>query len=295
MGSTNSRRKVERKIQEVTVLCGGTSNEREVSISSGENVKNILKSVGIKVKLVVWDGKKESLKEVTSPCVVMLHGEGGEDGKVQTYLEELGVKYTGSGPKSCEITFDKLETKKIFQKLGIKTPRTYNDNLEFPCVLKPRRGGSSIGTKICFRKDECVRNGNWIVEEYIDGREISVSVVELYSEIVVLPILEIIPTHTFYDYESKYSKRGAKLIAPAALTNQQKENIENSCKKVFSYLNMHDYARIDGIISRGEVYFLEVNAIPGMTKLSDLPASAKAGKFSMADILISAVESSLRR
>ncbi len=295
MGATNSGRKIEREIQKVTILCGGISDEREISIASGKNVKEVLENHGLECELLIWDGKKESLAQVKSPCVVMLHGKGGEDGIVQDYLERIGVKYTGSSSNACKITFDKLKTKEIFCKMGIKTPEIYESRKEFPCVAKPRYGGSSIRTKICFKSDECEEEKDFIFEKYIDGREISISVVEIRGKIVVLPILEIIPRGTFYDYESKYTENGARLIAPAPLNDGEKKEIELSAKKVFSYLKMRDYARIDGIISKDGVYFLEVNSIPGMTKLSDLPASARAGKFSMADILLSAIESSLRR
>ncbi len=297
MGSSNSRKKTDRKISRVTVLCGGSSPERDVSILSGKNVQKILQNKNVETKLFVWNGTFEELEKVESPCFIALHGAPGEDGSVQRFFEKRGIKYTGSGPDACELTFDKMATKEFFIKNGFKTPAWWDKCEEFPCLLKPRFGGSSLGMKLCFTKKDCdvEREEEHFFEEYVDGREISISVVEVNGKIEVLPILEILPSNTFYDYESKYKINGAKLIAPAPLQKKEVENISNMAKKIYHKLGLRDFARIDGIISKDGVYLLEVNAIPGMTVFSDLPASAKAGRVFMDEIILSALESSLRR
>lgn len=295
MGSTNGRKRTSQKIPRVTVLCGGNSNEREISILTGKNVFNVLKEKGVKVELFIWDGDFKTLNEVSSPCFIALHGSPGEDGRVQKYFERKRIKYTGSNPKSCELTYNKIKTKEVFTKLGIKTPKWGKEPQEFPCIVKPQFGGSSLGIKLYFSKDDCERQEGYFYEEYIDGREVSVSIVDIDKKTVVLPILEIIPSNTFYDYESKYNQRGAKLITPAPLTNFEKRTIEEMSLKVYKELSLRDFARIDGIISKNGVYFLEVNSIPGMTQLSDLPASANAGSISLGRIAMSAVWAALRR
>ena len=295
MGSTDSRKGTSQEIPKVTVLCGGSSNEREISILSGKNIFNVLKKEGVKTKLLVWNGNFKALNEVTSPCFIALHGSPGEDGSVQRYFEKRRIKYTGSNDKSCELTYDKIITKEIFEKLGIKTPKWKNKPRELPCVMKPQFGGSSLGIKLCFSKNDCEHQKGYFYEEYVDGREISVSIVDVDGKPVVLPILEIIPSNTFYDYKSKYNPRGAKLITPAPLTNFERRAIEKMSLKVYRELSLRDFARIDGIISKDGIYFLEVNSIPGMTQLSDLPASASAGRISLGKIALNAVLSALRR
>ncbi len=296
MGTSHRRKRTSEEIPTVIVLCGGNSEEREVSISSGKNVHKSLKDEGIDSKLFVWEGKFKSLEKINSLCFIALHGSPGEDGSVQKYFEARGVKYTGSGSKSCELTFDKIKTKEFFIKMGIKTPRWwYKKPNHFPYIAKSRFGGSSIGIKLCFYENGCDLNGDYFYEEYIDGREISISIAELDGNITVLPILEIIPFGNFYDYDSKYKPNGAKLIAPAAITKGEQEQISNLALKIYKNMGLRDFARIDGIISGNEIYFLEVNSIPGMTSTSDLPASARAAGFSLGKIVLQAVKSACGR
>ncbi|BBJ27646.1 D-alanine--D-alanine ligase family protein [Athalassotoga saccharophila] len=295
MGSTSSREKVKGKIPKVVVLCGGTSPEREVSISSGKNVLNALRNLEINSELMVWNGDFKELESVKSMCFIMLHGSPGEDGSVQRFFEERDIPYTGSDSKSCEITIDKIRTKEYFQKLKIKTPNWSYGPISFPCVFKPRFGGSSIGVRIIFSESEIGRSEDGFYEDYIDGREITVSILDIDGNPTVLPILEIIPKGTFYDYESKYSPDGSKLITPAPLNFWERNEIEKAALKVYKEVNCKGFARIDGIILDGEFYFLEVNAIPGMTPTSDLPASARAFGLEMEDVVVELLDSALRR
>lgn len=296
MGTPYCRKRASEEVPAVIILCGGNSEEREVSITSGKNVYKSLKNEGVKSELFVWDGKFKSLERINSPCFIALHGSPGEDGSVQKYFDERGIKYTGAGCKSCEITYDKIKTKKLFTKMGIKTPRWwYERPNHFPYIAKSRFGGSSIGTKLCFYENGCELSNDYFYEEYINGREISVSIVELNGNITILPILEILPSGDFYDYDSKYKPDGAKLIAPAALTKKEQEQINKSALKIYKNMGLRDFARIDGIISKSEIYFLEVNSIPGMTPTSDLPASAKAAGLSLGKIVLQAVKSACRR
>lgn len=296
MGSSNGRRQIKREISNVTVLCGGTSPEREVSISSGKNIFESLKKLNIESNLFVWDGDFKSLESIDSICLVMLHGSPGEDGSVQRFFESRGVIYTGSDSKSCEITIDKIKTKRYFESMKIKTPRWSLRPETFPCVFKPRFGGSSIGVKLYFSaKEFSEASEDGFYEDYIDGREITISVLDIKGEPMVLPILEIIPRGKFYDYNSKYLPAGSTLIAPAPLNINERERIENAALKIYKEVGCKGFARIDGIISNGEFYFLEINAIPGMTPTSDLPASAKAKGLGMEEIVLELLDSAMRR
>ncbi len=296
MGSSSGGRQVKRKVPNVTVLCGGTSSEREVSISSGRNIFESLKKLNMKSTLFIWDGNFKSLESIDSICFIMLHGSPGEDGSVQKFFESKGVLYTGSDSKSCEITIDKIKTKEYFETMNIKTPRWFSYPKEFPCVFKPRFGGSSIGVKIYFSPKEFTNEDKGgFYETYIDGREITISILEIKGEPKVLPILEIIPKGKFYDYISKYSPEGSVLIAPAPLNISEREGIEKAALKIYKEVGCKGFARIDGIISNEGFYFLEINAIPGMTPTSDLPASAKANGLSMEDIVLELLDSAMRR
>ncbi|WP_428013844.1 D-alanine--D-alanine ligase family protein [Athalassotoga sp.] len=278
------------------MLCGGTSPERDVSISSGKNVLKALKNLGMNSEIMIWNGDFKELDAINSMCFIMLHGSPGEDGSVQRFFEERNVPYTGSDSKSCEITIDKIKTKEYFQKLKIKTPKWSSDPSSFPCVFKPRFGGSSIGVRIIFSETEIGRSSeDGFYEDYIDGREITVSILDIDGIPTVLPILEIIPKGKFYDYESKYSPDGSKLITPAPLNFWERSEIEKAALKVYKEINCRGFARIDGIILNGEFYFLEVNAIPGMTPTSDLPASARAFGLEMEDVVIELLYSAMRR
>ncbi len=295
MGSTSSREKIKGKISKVIVLCGGTSPEREVSISSGKNVLKALENLGIKSEIMVWNGDFKALNAIDSMCLIMLHGSPGEDGSVQRFFEERNIPYTGSSSKSCEITIDKIKTKEYFQKLNLKTPKWSKAPISFPCVFKPRYGGSSIGVEIIFSESKMNTVEDGFYEEYIDGREITVSILDIDGNPTVLPILEIIPRGRFYDYESKYSPDGSKLITPAPLNFWEKNEIEKEALRVYKEIKCRGFARIDGIISNGEFYFLEVNAIPGMTPTSDLPASARAFGLEMEDVVAELLDSAMRR
>ncbi len=296
MGTGDSRKEIAREISNVLVLCGGSSPEREVSISSGKNILRALENLKIRSDLIVWDGNMNSLNTINSPCFIALHGSPGEDGTVQRYLESKDVLYTGSDSKSCEITIDKLKTKEYFKKIGAKTPEFYWKPEHFPCVFKPRFGGSSIDVKLCFssKDTEEIRKDGFF-EDYIDGREITISILETENGPVVLPILEIIPKGKFYDYNSKYSTNGSFLIAPSPLNKIEKKRIESFSMEIYKKVGCRGFARIDGIISNGEVYFLEINSIPGMTSTSDLPASAKACGLSMEDVVFYILRSAVRR
>ncbi len=297
MGSTEGGGRVTKEIPHVTVLCGGSSPEREVSISSGKNVHGSLVNLGIDSELFLWDGRIGSLNGIKSICFVALHGSPGEDGVVQRYFESRNVIYTGSDSKSCELAHDKIEMKRIFSEVDAETPKVMEKPDRFPCIFKPKTGGSSIGVRLCFSRKDCYdvsENGNFY-EDYIDGREITVSVVDIDGLPTVLPVLEIIPKGKFYDYESKYAEGGASLIAPAPLTKGEFKAIRNAALNVYRELNCRDLARIDGIISNGKIYFLEVNPIPGMTPTSDLPASALAMGLSLDDVVLSVIRAAVRR
>ena len=219
-----------------------------------------------------------------------LHGEDGENGKVQAALDLMGIRYTGSGCIGSALAMNKYFSKQLMTANGIKnadyTVMTRDSSkapdFALPCVIKPCSGGSSVGVSIVQTPqeyqsaiDKAFRyEGDIIIEKYIKGREFSVGVLGD----TVLPPIEIIPKEGFYDYENKYQAGKTVEICPAELTQEQTATVQAYAKRVFDVLGLEVYGRIDFILNEedGDFYALEANSLPGMTQLSLLPQEAQA-------------------
>ena len=221
-----------------------------------------------------------------------LHGACGEDGRIQATLDLMGVPYTGSGCLGSAIAMDKDLTKRLVSHL-VTTPRwetvtVTRENREellartrLPVVVKPLDSGSSIGVYIAHTPQELDRaleasmamGGKTVLEEYIQGREIQVAVLEDRA----LPSIEIIPKEGFYDYENKYQPGAAEEICPAPISAEWEERIGRDALAVFRAIGLSVYARADFIVTPdGTPYFLEINTLPGMTPTSLVPQEAAA-------------------
>ncbi len=286
----------------VAVLYGGISRERDISINSGTRVYEALKKLGYDASLI--DVDEDFLKRVWNlrnfdVVFPMLHGYFGEDGSIQGVLEYLGVPYVGSGVQESSLCFDKLRSYQILKDI-VNVPKyvvirkpTDKSPFGFPCFIKPRKEGSSIGAHIChnerelwnFSKSELEIYDDLLLMEYIKGREMTVSIIEIDGVETILPILELKPEKEFYDYEAKYTKGMTKFIIPAPVDKGLKEVIERQALTAYKNLGCKSFARIDGILRDGIFYFLEANSIPGMTETSDLPASAEAFGYSFEDLV----------
>lgn len=320
----------------IVVLAGGLSTERDVSLITGKNVVNALRSIGENAQLLdvflgfsgdadsffsfeqekfdtengitETDPDIEKIKEsrggesaslfgdnVIEICkkadfvFMALHGEDGEDGKIQATFDLLKIKYTGSGCLASAMAMNKYISKQIMDANGIKNAKYCSvkkgNNIPeytFPCVIKPSSGGSSVGISIAKSKEDYQKavelafdyENEIIIEEFIEGREFSVGI--LGDE--VLPPIEIIPKEGFYDYKNKYQSGMTVEICPAQLTDEENRKIAESAKAVFDALNLEVYSRIDFILSKetGDFYCLEANSLPGLTSLSLLPQEALA-------------------
>lgn len=214
-----------------------------------------------------------------------LHGDVGENGKVQALLEINGIKHTGSDYSACLLTMNKNISKIIASNFGIKIPKwVMNDGCEkigFPCVIKPTNGGSSIGVSIVNNEDEYNRaielskryDCNVIIEQMIKGREFSVGVLDGKA----LPVIEIAPKSGFYDYKNKYIAGMTVETCPALISEELSKKMQEIAVKVHNIFGMHYYSRTDIIVDEnGEAYFIEVNALPGMTPTSLIPQEAAA-------------------
>lgn len=269
----------------VAVVMGGSSNEREISLRSGRAVTEGLRNAGYDVEPVdLRDGHVVLPPDVEAVFIAM-HGVFGEDGQLQSRLEDLGVPYTGSGPEASERAMDKIETKKAFEKAGVTTPTWRALKAEGPCpvplpvVVKPAREGSSIGVHIVRNEDAwspAVRDalrfsGTALVEAYIAGRELTVGIVGD----TVLPVVEIRAPEGHYGYAAKYVDHETRYLAPAPLSDDEAEYGQRLARQAFDALDCRDFGRVDFRRDEAGVWYaLEVNTIPGFTESSLLPKAA---------------------
>lgn len=222
-----------------------------------------------------------------------LHGADGENGKLQAAFDILGIKYTGSGSLGSALAMDKLVSKKVLKESGIPVPAGFtvtkkekeNRIPNFPCVVKPCCGGSSVGVSIAYNKEEYIEaletafryEDLVLVEDYIKGREFSVGIIDGKA----CPIIEIIPKQGFYDYKTKYQPDMAEDVCPANISEELTANMKKYAEEVYHVLGLEVYARVDFLLDKnGNIYCLEANTLPGMTPLSLLPQEAKADDIS---------------
>ncbi|MBX9685459.1 MAG: D-alanine--D-alanine ligase [Candidatus Obscuribacterales bacterium] len=297
------------KKTKVGVLCGGLSNEREVSLRSGNNCLNALKRLGYENAELIDVGKDVSQvlqSKGIEVAFMALHGRYGEDGAMQGVLELLAIPYTGSGVLSSAVAMSKPLTKKLLSANNISSAptivitereRAQIDQILagidwLPAMVKPLNEGSSVGVHKVTEKSEIKKLvletldqfGGVLLEKFISGQEITVGVLEERPEnrngkdIWALPILELRPKSKagFYDYEAKYTKGMTEFILPAELSKELSKSCQETAVATFKALNCSGYARVDMIVgSDGQAYVLEVNTLPGMTDTSDLPAMAQ--------------------
>jgi D-alanine-D-alanine ligase len=236
-----------------------------------------------------------------------LHGGSGENGVVQGILQTLGYSFNGSSAEGCAIAMDKIISKMIFEKNGIPTPEWLyferNGELDYqkiidailkkfllPVVIKPGHEGSTVGLTVVQKEaqirsaiDEALKyNSVFLVEEYIDGRELTVSVLGNQA----LPVVEIRPKHGIYDYECKYTNGMSEYEVPANLDSSLVESIQKTTVEAFNLLRCSGYGRMDLRLSAGnKPFFLEMNTLPGMTKTSLVPKAAKAAGWNFGSLL----------
>lgn len=236
-----------------------------------------------------------------------LHGENGENGKIQAVFDLFGIKYTGTGYLSSAIAMDKGISKKMFESAGIPTPWGFtlkkdaasyvcdNEEFSYPRVVKPCCGGSSIGVFIVNNEKEYVNalesafkyEDEILVEEYIKGREFSVGVIDGQA----LPVIEIAPVQGFYDYKNKYQAGSAVETCPAELPEDITLQMQKYAEKVCEVIGLDTYARMDFLLNeKGQMYCLEANTLPGMTPTSLLPQEAQAVGMSFEELCEKIIE-----
>ena len=281
------------KFGKVAVFCGGYSSEREISLMTGKAVWEALLSQDIDASLI--DTKKGFLNQITkndfASVWIALHGADGEDGKIQSLLEIMDIRYTGSGPLSCALTMNKLFTKRLLLQNGFKTPdfklvesidqfEEVVELLGLPFILKPCSQGSSIGVSIINNKNDFGREfqaleklNDWVIaESYLLYAEYTAA----FLNEKILPLIKIDPSHErFYNYEAKYFSEDTKYICPSGLVPEVESKIKKSCLNACRLFDIRGWGRIDFFIDQyDEPVILEINTVPGMTTHSLVPMAA---------------------
>ncbi|CAB4858276.1 unannotated protein [freshwater metagenome] len=294
------------------MLKGGRSFERQVSLVSGGRVEDALTRSGEQVTGIdVGADLVERLREIAPDVVfVALHGRDGEDGTVQELLEALGLSYTGPRPAACALSSDKILAKHLMQDAGIPTAdflafgestfrdlgasgalSQIGDRLHFPVVVKPARGGSALGVRFAATPEQVPPaliaalsyDDRALIERFVDGRELAVSVLGG----VALPVVEAIPTgEDVYDFEARYTIGRTHFTCPAKLDDAVSAETQRLALRVVELLGLESCARVDLLLDASDgLWVLEANAIPGMTETSLLPQAADAAGITFDDLV----------
>ncbi|MGI5493073.1 D-alanine--D-alanine ligase family protein [Microtetraspora malaysiensis] len=309
----------------VLVLAGGLSYEREVSIRSGRRVSEVLRAAGVVVETRDTDATlvPAVLADPPDAVFVTLHGGAGEDGAIRSVLELLNVPYVGATPDACRVAYDKPTAKAVVRSWGLNTPDSISlpketfhdlgatavlarivDRLGLPLFVKPSRGGSALGASIVRSAEElpaamvgCFAYGDTVlIEKYIAGVEVAVSVIDLGDGPVALPPVEIVPDSGVYDYAARYTAGHTEFFAPARLSPEDAEACAAMAVTAHAALGLRDISRTDLIVDEtGRPYFLEVNVAPGMTETSLLPMAAEAAGRDLGSLCKGLLELAARR
>jgi D-alanine-D-alanine ligase len=284
----------------IGILMGGVSSEREISLKSGKAITEALLRQGCDIiALDIVDGEHQKIRSLIEGvdidlAFIALHGQLGEDGRIQSILEEMNIPYTGSGVEASRLAIDKALAQNLFKKNGIKVPSyvtlSKDDELcidmiveqlgGFPIVVKPACEGSSIGISLAATPEElkgAVESAQEygpkiLLEQYIKGRELTVGILGCEA----LPVVEICPKHDFFDYEAKYTKGMTEYIVPAEIPDEVSCGLQQTALRAHQVLGCTDLSRVDFMLGADQVYYvLEVNTIPGFTSTSLLPKAAK--------------------
>jgi len=311
-------------LNRVTVLAGGLSHERDVSLRSGRRVAEALRDVGVEVDVRDVDAALVATLAADRPDAVLpvLHGVNGEDGALRSVLDLLRVPYVGTTPAACRIAFDKPTAKTLVSAAGVTTPasvalphETFRelgaatlleaivDQLGLPLVVKPAHGGSALGVAVVRRAEDLTAamvgafayGSTALVERFVSGTEVAVSVIDVGDGPRALPAVEVVADGGLYDYTARYTAGMTEFFVPARLPADAADATARLAVAAHRALGLRDLSRSDLIVDEtGTAWFLEVNVAPGMTETSLFPmAVASAGLdlgTLMRDLLAAAAE-----
>ena len=309
----------------VVVLAGGLSHERDVSLRSGRRVGQALRSSGVEVVEVDVDSSLLPRLANASNAVVfpLLHGEAGEDGSLREVLSLVGVPFVGSAGAASRVAFDKSIATTVVAEAGLATPvqvalpheifrelgaqalvAALGEQLGFPMMVKPSRGGSALGCSKVSSPAElpAAMVGAYaygavaVVESFITGTEVTVGVVDRGQGPVALPAVEIRPNSGVYDYSARYTAGETRFLCPAELPEATAARCAEVALQVHDVLGLSDLSRTDLIVNGdGQPVFLEVNVAPGMTETSAVPLAVEAAGWSLGDLCLDLVHAAAAR
>ncbi|SMB21003.1 D-alanine:D-alanine ligase [Sterolibacterium denitrificans] len=292
----------------VAVMFGGDSAEREVSLKSGAAVLAALRAAGVDAH--AFDPRDQSLSLLQSEgyqrVFIALHGQGGEDGRLQGALEWLKIPYTGSGVLASALAMDKWRTKLVWQAAGIPVPdyvlldehsdfAAVERRLGLPIFVKPANEGSSIGISKVKLSDglatayaEAAQYDPLVLaERFVDAGEYTIAIIERDGRPQVLPMIRIVPAGEYYDYDAKYLSDATQYLCPCGLPAEQEQALGALALKAFAVLGGRGWGRVDLMLDhQGNPYFLEVNTAPGMTDHSLVPMAARAAGLDFGELIL---------
>ena len=309
----------------IVVLAGGLSHERDVSLRSGRRVAEALRSVGLEVEERDVDSSLLPALLADKPaCVVpMLHGETGEDGTIREVLDLLGIPYVGAVAEACRVAFDKPVAKTVAERAGLHTPASIVlpaesfrelgaaavmdllvERLGLPLMVKPAKSGSALGCTVVRAADELpsamvsayAYGTVALLEQFIDGDEVAVPVVDDGSGPRALPVVGIKPDGGIYDFSARYTAGSTTFQTPAALSDELTAECQRVALTAHQALGLRDLSRSDLIVDAdGKVWFLEVNVAPGFTETSIVPLSVQAAGLDMGTLIADVIQAAAQR
>lgn len=304
----------------VALLAGGKSNERPISLKSAEGAKVALEQAGYNVEQIDpanIDDLKKLIDGNYDVAFLVLHGKGGEDGSIQGFLETIGLPYTGSGIWSQATSINKSKAKQNYIQKGIPTPEALtvhlSDDYEIDdillklgdkCAVKAATEGSSIGVYIVEGREAIEKAINdaleiddtVLIEQYISGNEYTVAVIDTENGTEALPVIQIIPRASSYDFDSKYAPGGSEHICPAELSDEKTKEMQNYAIDAHKCLECSGISRNDFLMDEdGSLWILETNTLPGMTATSLVPDAAKAAGIPFSKLCENLVNEALNR
>ena len=304
----------------VTVISGGDSSERIVSLSSGRQVYEAFREGGRPAVLMEIDDINDlaSRLDEIEVAFIALHGGDGEDGTVQQLLQDHGIPYAGSGPSASAIGMDKLATKKVLIEAGITVPHAMNysgeDMAQFadkvmkefslPVVVKAQGQGESIGVKLVKDVRDLVPTfedlhnefGPFFVDEFISGREFTVPVLRMDGEDTVLPIIEVKSKTDFFSFEAKYTGDNFEVIIPAPLDEPTAQRVRDVTLQTHQAIGCWGFSRVDVLLSAsGDPYVIEINTLPGMSHSSVMHRSAQVAGIDLPHLVELMLQSAFDR
>lgn len=333
-------------MKNIAVITGGDSSEWKVSLASGKNVASALDRSLFNVYIVFLRGSSwklidesvlDSLLESSNAsepelpgnevdksdfsaggvkfdyAMIMIHGEPGETGQLQGYLEMMGVPFNTSSSYVCAVSFDKQSCKRFLDFAGVNLARdlylrrehTYDvkeitATLGLPLFVKPTIGGSSFGISKVEREEELVPAINkafeecpaLLIEECISGRELTVGVYRKDGNVCTLPVTEIVTTRGWFDYQAKYQGQSSE-ICPAQINQKTTTAVKDLSEQIYTYMGCNGLVRMDYILRGDSIFFLEINSTPGMTPMSLVPKQIEAAGLTLQQFLTTLISQSM--